>query len=85
MVIAARFCSGLFGTQLLCATWLLFVYGVDVGVITPIGVAGSLFTLYCIVGTGRARPSADGRPRAGSFFEIAQTIWAWSTRLPPRT
>jgi hypothetical protein len=53
MVIAARFFAGLFGTQLLCATWLLFVYGADLSVVTPIGFAGSLFTLYCISGTGR--------------------------------
>jgi hypothetical protein len=81
MVIASRFCAGLFGTQLLCATWLLFVYGVDIGVITPIGMAGSLFTLYCIVGTGRAKTTMDSRRRTSAVIDIARTLWAWSTKF----
>jgi hypothetical protein len=83
MLVAARFCAGLFGTQLLCATWLLLVYGVDLGVATSVGIAGSLSTIFCIVGTGGTR-SAAGPPRRNTLSKVAQALWAWSTRFPPR-
>jgi hypothetical protein len=86
MVIAARFCAGLFGSQLLCATWLMFAYGLDLGAVATIGIAGSLFTLYCIVSTGRAhfRRRVGAAVREDRPLDLARTLWLWSTRMPPR-